>query len=70
MNQMLCSRQPNNSDQLMDYLRKVNIPAFTYFSVFVFVCLFVSVFELTRVHTYTEITYVPKLLTTVFTQCL
>ncbi len=29
--------------------RKVNIPAFMCFSVFVFVCLFVSVFELTRV---------------------
>ncbi len=28
------------------------------FSVFVFVCLFVNVFELTRVNTYTEITYV------------
>ncbi len=38
--------------------RKVNIPALMCFSVFVFVCLFVSVFELTRVDTYTEIAYV------------
>ncbi len=31
---------------------------FMCFSVSVFVCLFVSVFDLTRVDTYTEITYV------------
>ncbi len=35
--------------------RKVNIAALMCFTVFV--CLFVSLFELTRVDTYTEITY-------------
>ncbi len=36
--------------------RKVNIPAFMCFSVFVFVGSFVSVFELTRVDAYIVIT--------------